>query len=245
MVGLHSISSRREWNKNVDPPLSHRAFLPLNCNISFFLPLDSNWIFGDLLGLQSANHGTRNTVGAPACWLIQKISGPLCLHDCMSQFFKINLYLHTHTHTHTHTLLVLIPWRTLTNTETINHVFLSAQNWYSAKQRDASFKGLLNDLTFFFSFFFLFLAMPCYLQDPGSPTRDWTWTLIGESVDSQPLHSQGITWIGILKQCFYCLLSVRLRFDYLFLEKESWALYWNDKKWIPSFLETATEKLVN
>ena len=97
--GLYSIISRPEWNKNVDPPLSHRGFLLLNSNISFFLSLDANWIFGDLLGLQSANHGTRNTVGAPACWFIPKILGPLCLHDCMSWFLKINLYLHTHIHT--------------------------------------------------------------------------------------------------------------------------------------------------
>ena len=41
-------------------------------------------------------------------------------------------------------------------------------------------------------FFFFFLAMPCSLWDLIFSTRDWSWALSGESLESKPPKCQGV-----------------------------------------------------
>ena len=48
-------------------------------------------------------------------------------------------------------------------------------------------------ITFFVVVLLFLLAVLCSLWDPSSPTRDWTWTLDRENLESQPLDHQGIS----------------------------------------------------
>ena len=66
------------------------------------MPLDLNCNTGSYLGLQPAVR--------PADF------GRVSLHNHLSKFLKMSLFLRASTHAHSHTLLILFLWRTLTNT---------------------------------------------------------------------------------------------------------------------------------
>lgn len=63
---------------------------------------------------------------------------------------------------------------------------------------DPMHKGIRN--TTFFFFFFSFLAMPCGLWNPSSPTMDPTCAPCRGGKESQPLDDQGIPYNVIFKR---------------------------------------------